>query len=347
MRPVRTLAGLAALTAAALMLAACSNSDPQASSAAGPKSDVTLTLYNAQHEDLADAMTKDFTAQTGIKVQLRNGEDFELANQLVAEGGASPADVFITENSPAMSLVAGKGGFSTVDTATQSQVPARFAAPDKSWVGFAARQTVLVYNPSLLPKEQLPKSLLDLASPQWNGKYGVAPGGADFQAIVSAVLAIKGPEQTATWLTGLKTNAKVYPGNGAIMKAVNAGQIPAGVIYHYYWYKDRAESGANSAKTELHLFDAKDPGAFLSVSGAGVVKSSKHPKEAQQLVAYLTSKKGQEVLSNSTALEYSIASDVPANSKLKPLSELSPPDVDLNKLNGPEVVSMMQKAGLL
>ena len=38
------------------------------------------------------------------------------------------------------------------------------------------------------------------------------------------------------------------------MKAVNAGEIPAGVIYHYYWYKDRAESGANSANTELHLF---------------------------------------------------------------------------------------------
>jgi iron(III) transport system substrate-binding protein len=344
MRAVRALACLAALTAAALTVAACSNSE---SSAGSPTSGVTLTLYNAQHEDLADAMTKDFTAQTGIKVQLRNGEDFELANQLVAEGDASPADVFITENSPAMSLVAGKGGFSTVDSATQSQVPARFTAPDKSWVGFAARQTVLVYNPSLLPKGQLPKSLLDLASPQWKGKYGVAPGGADFQAIVSAVLAIKGPEQTATWLSGLKTNAKIYPGNGAILKAVNAGQIPAGVIYHYYWYKDRAESGANSAKTELHLFDAKDPGAFLSVSGAGVVKASKHPKEAQQLVAYLTSKKGQEVLSNSTALEYSIASDVPANSKLKPLSELSPPDVDLNKLNGPEVVSMMQKAGLL
>ncbi|GAA3776415.1 iron ABC transporter substrate-binding protein [Plantactinospora mayteni] len=344
MRGARALAGIAAITL--LATTGCSTSEPTTEAGTDP-SDVTLTLYNAQHVDLAEAMVKDFTAQTGIKVQLRNGKDFELANQIVAEGAASPADVFITENSPAMSLVAAKSGFATVDPDTQRQVPARFTPPDKSWVGFAARQTVFVYNPSLLPAAQLPTSLLDLAKPEWKGRYGIAAAGADFQAIVSAVLALQGPEQTSAWLTGLKTNAKIYPGNGAILKAVNAGEIPAGVIYHYYWYKDRAESGANSSKTELHLFDAKDPGAFLSVSGAGVLKSSKHPKEAQQLVAYLTGAKGQQILSDSTALEYSIASDVPANAKLKPLSELSPPDVDLSRLNGPEVIALMQKAGLL
>jgi iron(III) transport system substrate-binding protein len=42
-----------------------------------------------------------------------------------------------------------------------------------------------------------------------------------------------------------------------------------------------------------------------------------------------------------------VASDVPANPKLKPMSELSPPDVDLSKLNGPETVELMQQAGLL
>src|SRR5690348_6631627 len=43
--------------------------------------DVSLTLYNAQHEDLVRAMTEGFTKQTGIVVELRNGKDFEFANQ--------------------------------------------------------------------------------------------------------------------------------------------------------------------------------------------------------------------------------------------------------------------------
>lgn len=312
-----------------------------------PASNVTLTLYNAQRVELAEAWTADFTKETGIKVNIRSGKDFELANQIVQEGAGSPADLFITENSPAMTLVANKGQFAPVDKATLAQVPSRFASPNGDWLGIAARATVLVYNPSMLAASALPASIMDLSAPAWKGKIGVAAAGADFQAIVSAVLALKGPDATAAWLKGLKENAKIYSGNGAVMRAVNAGEISAGVIYHYYWFQDRAESGANSSKTELLFFGGKDPGGFVSVSGGGVLKSSKYPKEAQMLLAYITGKRGQQLLADSAFLEYTVGSDVAANPKLKPLSEISPPDVDLSKLNGPQTVELMQQAGLL
>jgi iron(III) transport system substrate-binding protein len=188
---------------------------------------------------------------------------------------------------------------------------------------------------------------MDLAQPRWKGKIGIAPAGADFQAIVSAVVATKGEAAGAQWLKGLKENAKAYQGNGAVMKAVNSGELQAGIIYHYYWYKDRAESGANSKNTELHYFGNKDPGAFVSISGAGVLRSSKHQAEAQQLVKYLTGKDGQKALADSGSMEYAITAAMPANSKLKPLAALGQPDVDPAKLNGPRVVEMMQQAGLL
>jgi len=307
----------------------------------------TLTLYNAQHEDLMALMVADFTKTTGIKVNMRHGADFELGNQLVQEGAVSPADVFVTENSPAMTLVDSKGLFAKVDDATLAQVPAQFAPADKDWVGFAARSTVFVYNPTDLKAADLPASIMDLSQPKWKDKVGVSPAGADFQAIVSAVLALKGEPATVAWLKGLKDNAKVYQGNSAVMKAVNAGEISSGVIYHYYWYKDQAESGANSKHVKLLYFGNQDPGAFLSISGAGVIKSSKHPAEAQQLVKYLNGPAGQKVLADSTALEYPIGNGAMANKALKPLSELSPPTVDLASLNGPKVVELMQQAGLL
>src|SRR5262252_1195279 len=78
-------------------------------------SDTTLTLYNAQHEDLVTAMVDGFTRDTGIKVDIRSGKDFELANQIVQEGSSSPADLFITENSPAMQVVQAQGLFAPVD----------------------------------------------------------------------------------------------------------------------------------------------------------------------------------------------------------------------------------------
>ena len=349
----RPIALLAAVVSLAFLGSACSSasSTDKSTKSSGSPADLDtsaeLVLYNAQHEDLMQTLVDGFTEETGIKVTMKNGKDFELANQLVQEGAASPADVFATENSPAMTLVDSKDLFAPVDKSTLANVPAQFVPSSKNWTGFAARATVVVYNKDKLTKDQLPTSIMDLSKPEWQGKFGIAAGGADFQAIVSAVLADKGAAETEKWLTGLKDNAKVYQGNGAVMKAVNAGEIEAGVIYHYYWYKDQAESKANSGNTELEFLGNKDPGAFVSVSGAGVLKSSKHPKEAQKFAEYLTSKAGQTALSGSTAMEYSIASDVPSNPALKPLSELDPPKLDVAKLNGPKVVELMQQAGLL
>lgn len=325
----------AIIVIAATTLAACGGGDGDG-----------LVVYNAQHEDLMNEMVSAFTAETGIKVKLRSGEDFELANQLVEEGSGSPADVFVTENSPAMTLVDGGGGFAKLDAATLAQVPSRFAPSDGDWIGFAARSTVLVYQKKLSAGD-LPASIMDLAEPKWKGRVGIAAAGADFQAIVSAVVAVEGEAAAARWLEGLKTNAKIYQNNVAVMRAVNDGEIDTGIVYHYYWYKDQAESGDNSANTALHFFGGKDAGAFLSVSGAGVLKASTRQAQAQQFVRFLSGKSGQQVLADSAALEYAVGKDAPSQPKLKPIAELDPPDVDIATLNGPRVVELMRRAGLL
>jgi iron(III) transport system substrate-binding protein len=340
----RSATVVAAGLTAVLALAACGSGSSGAGSGGGA---TTLTLYNAQHEDLMKLMVAGFTKETGIKVNMRNGEDFELANQLVQEGKASPADVFVTENSPAMTLVDGAKGFTKVDAAALNQVPSQFAPKDGNWVGFAARSTVLAYNKTQLKPAQLPVSILDLAKPQWKGKIGIASAGADFQAIVSAVVALEGEAKAEQWLKGLKENAKVYRGNNAVMQAVDKGEIQAGVIYHYYWFKDQAESGDNSNNTSLHYFGNKDPGAFLSVSGAGVLATSKHQKQAQQLVTFLNGPEGQKILADSAAMEYPIGKGATANKALKPLTQLDPPTVEVSTLNGSKVVELMQQAGLL
>lgn len=342
----RIVAIVAGSLAAALVLSAC-GSDSESNNASKTKDAGTLTLYNAQHEDLMKLLADDFTAKTGIKIEMRNGDDFELANQIVAEGDRSPADVFATENSPAMTLVANKGGFAKVDASTLANIPTGYSPKSGDWVGFAARSTVLAYNTKKLTEAQLPAGILDLAEPKWKGKIGMSPSGADFQAIVSAVLTLKGEAATEAWLKGLKRNAKFYEGNSTVMKAVNSGDIEAGVIYHYYWFKDQNESGANSNNIKLDYFGNQDPGAFVSVSGAGVLKSSKHQKLAQKFVGYLTSVDGQKVLAESSAMEYSLNPKATPNPKLKPIADLDAPAIDVTTLNGAKVVTLMQQAGIL
>jgi iron(III) transport system substrate-binding protein len=344
----RRAVGVACGLVLAVGVAACGDdSESTGNSASGSTGKAELTLYNAQHEDLMVLMVDAFTKQTGIKVKMRSGDDLEMANQLVQEGKASPADVFVTENSPAMTLVDSRSGFAELDAATLGQVPARYAPSDKRWVGFAARATVLAYNKDKLTTAQLPASIMDLADPKWKGKVGYSPTGADFQAIVSAVVALKGEAAGKAWLEALKKNAVAYKGNSRVMKAVNDGDLEAGVIYHYYWYQDQAESGQNSDNVKLHFFGHQDPGAFTSVSGAGVLASSRHAAEAQRLVKFLTSREGQQVLAGSAALEYPVGSGVAADKVLKPLAALDAPAVDVTRLNSDTVVTMMQDAGIL
>lgn len=42
-------------------------------------------------------------------------------------------------------------------------------------------------------------------------------------------------------------------------------------------------------------------GGLITVSSAAALKSSKHPKEAQQLLAFMASEEGQRVITNTSA----------------------------------------------
>jgi iron(III) transport system substrate-binding protein len=337
-RLVRGTAAIASTLAVVTALAACGS---------GGSSEEKLTVYSAQHESLVRAMVTGFTEETGIKLEFRDANDSELANQIVQEGDASPADVFLTENSPSIDVVDRKKLLAPLDQATLDQVGEQYRPSSGNWVGFAARSTVLDYNPSLVPEAELPASILDLARPEYQGRIGIASGGADFQAIVSAVLALKGEEATREWLTGLKKNAGIYASNTAVMKAVDQGEIEMGVMYHYYWYRDRAEHGQNGDDTELHYFGNQDPGAFISVSGAGVLASSDQPEAAQRLVAFLASPEAQRRLADSSALEYAVGTRVASADVLPPLEGLNAPVVDPGSLNAPQVTQLMQEVGLL
>jgi iron(III) transport system substrate-binding protein len=333
--PRRTIAGLVSTVGVTAALTGC-----------GSDAD-TLTVYSAQHESLVRAMLEDFTEQTGIELEFRDANDSELANQIVQEGEASPADVFLTENSPSIDVVDKAGLLEPLDEATLDQVGEQYRPDSGAWVGFAARSTVLAYNPADVAEAELPASILDLAAPEWQGRVAIAAGGADFQAIVSAVLAIEGEDATREWLTGLERNAEVYSSNTAVMKAVDESEVDVGVMYHYYWYRDQAEGGLIGDDVALHYFRNQDPGAFVSISGAGVLASSDQKEAAQRLVKYLTSAAAQERLADSDALEYAVGNGVASAAALPPLESLQAPDVDPGSLNAPLVTELMQDVGLL
>lgn len=340
---------VALLTVAAIGLTACGTSGSGSAGATGGSGD-TITLYNGQHEQTTAALVKAFTAATGIKVNVRSDDETVLAQQMEQEGRASRADVFYTENSPALAELSGKGLLAPVDQNTLASVPAKFSSPTGDWVGVSARVSVLVYNTDEITPAQLPKSVMDLADPKWRGKISFAPGETDFQPIVTSVAKTAGDQGALTWLAGMKANLKGhdYPDNETIVAKVNSGDVEMGLINTYYWYRLRASLNGAAMHSALAPFAPADPGYLINVSGAAVLKSSKHQAAAQKFLAYLTSAAGQKVMAKSDSFEYPIGSGVVATDGQQPLDTLRPAPMTIADLgNGQHAVALLQQAQLL
>ncbi len=309
----------------------------------------SITLYSAQHEQVVDMLTAQFTKETGIAVRVHEGEGPELASQLLAEGTHSPADLFFTENSPELVLLDEHGLLAPVDPATLACVPAVDSAPDGNWIGLLARENVLAYNTRLISADALPASLMDLADPAWKGRIAIAPADADFLPLVSAVIRLKGKTAALAWLQGLKANAAIYDDDEGVVAAVNRGSVPVGVINSYYWERLATELGANNMHSAVYHFSHHDVGALVNVSGAAVLKSAKNPTGAQKFLAFLVTGQAERMLAQSTVdFEYPLVAGIAANPALKPLDQLSPPSISPAALGDDhEAAMLLREAGLI
>jgi iron(III) transport system substrate-binding protein len=332
---------LAAAALASLVLTAC-----------GSASNVTtITLYNGQHVQTTDSLVAAFEkANPNIKVDVRSDDEDIFDALIVQEGSRSPADVFYTENSPALEYLQQRGLLAPVNPSTLAKTPGKYNSPQGDWVGVSARVSVLIYNPSLIKKSQLPTHVLQLANPKYKGKLAFAAGETDFQPIVTSLLKAYGKSRTLAWLDGIKANAgsHIYSANEIITNDVNRGVVALGLINQYYWYRLGAQIGKSNIHSKIAYLAPRDPGYVLDVSGAGILKSSTHKAAAQKFLAFIVSAKGQEIIAHSISFEYPIASGVTTAQPETPFQDLEPYPINIGQLGtGARAIALLREAQLL
>jgi iron(III) transport system substrate-binding protein len=306
-----------------------------------------IVLYNGQHPQLTNALVRAFTRQTGIKVSVRTGDGIVLADQILQEGAGSPADVYLTENSPELMNLEAHRLLARLPGSILDQIPAREQSPDGDWVGVALRVSSLAYDPALIRRSQLPGSILQLAGPEWKGRIAVAPTDSDFPPVVGAVIATYGKTATAQWLAGIKRNAQTYQDEEGVVAAVNRGDVAAGLVNQYYWYRLRLELGPNGIHSGLAYFPGHDPGGIENIAGAAVLASSRHRQAAEAFVRFITSAAGQRILSASYDFEYPARPGIAPNPALPPLSSIAPATLSPVALGTDQAaVQLIEQAGL-
>lgn len=344
-RPTRALARtLARVAVAASLLATLAGCGSPAA-----KNPTTLILYNGQHVQTTGSLVAGFEKQTGIQVEVRSNDEDVLADQIVEEGKDSPADLIYTENSPALEYLQKQNLLAQVPKSVLEHVPSKYNSPAGDWVGVSARVSVLVYNTRLLRPSQLPTSVMQLADPKWRGLLAIAPGETDFQPIITSIVRTYGLTAALQWLEAIKTNAeRVYPDNETITSMVNSGQAAIGIINHYYWYRLRAEIGAAQMHSAIAYFAPHNPGYVLDVSGAAVLKSSRHRAAADEFLDFLVSRQGEEILAHSDSFEYPLGSGVVTAQPLRPFASLQPAPLTIADLgDGAEAVALLHQSQLL
>lgn len=283
----------------ALLLTACNSEEPAPKADAAPEAAApqTVTIYSGRGESLVGPLLEQVQEATGVKVEVQYGGTSELATRLLAEGDASPADVFLAQDPGHLGALAAKGVLAPLPEDLLSQVAPAYRDDGGRWIGTSGRLRVLVVHTGRVPEDKRPTRLEDLASPEWKGRLGWAPGNGSFQAHVSALRSVWGDEKTKTWLKGVAANSpSVYPKNSPQVEAAGSGAIDVGWVNHYYLYKfDHKALGVTN-----HSFEPGDPGNLMMLSGAGIRAGSPHAEAAQKVVAFLVSEQAQKYFAKET-----------------------------------------------
>jgi len=351
-RPPRRLlaAGLRILlTTGLLATAACGADSPDGADDVVAAAEAgELVVYSGRNENLVSPLLEQFTEATGIEVATRYGGSAELAAQLLEEGDRTPASVFLSQDAGALGALQDAGRLEPLDPATLDKVPAQYRSSQGRWVGVSGRSRVLVYNPDLVGAAALPTSVFDLTAPQYKGKVAYAPTNASFQSFVTGMRVSAGEERTKAFLEGFKANEpRAYDGNVLIVDAVNDGQIPFGLVNHYYLYEKAAEQGGlDNLTARNYLFPGDDPGSLVNVAGVAVL-AGQQSQDAQTFVDYLLGTQAQTYFAERTKefpLIEGVQADVPG---LPPLSDLQGPKVDLSQLDSLEqTLQLLDEVGL-
>lgn len=292
----------------------------------------SLTVYSGRTENLIGPLIEEFSAETGIDVEIKYGGSADLALLITEEGDRSPADVFISQSPGAVGFLVEQRLLRSLDDAVLSLVPDEFRNRDGYWIGLSGRVRVLVYNSELFDRTELPSSVFELTDNRFRGEVGLAPANGSFQDFVTAMRAIRGDDATLQWLDGLEANdAQTYANNTAIVQAVGRGEIPLGLVNHYY--NERALAEDPDLASANYFFPDGDVGSLVIVTAMGVLDSSDEQSRANRFVEFMLGESAQTFFSQET-LEYPISAGVAPAPGLPALGTLNVATYDFDQLGG-------------
>ncbi len=327
-----------------------SQSDSKGASRANER---VVNVYSARHYDSDAELFQKLTKESGLKVNVVEGQDDELIERLKTEGANSPADVFITVDAGRLWRAEENGLFQPIQSKLlEENIPANLRHPKGLWFGLTKRTRAIVYNKTKIKPTQL-STYEALAQPQWKGKVCVRSSNNVYnQSLLGSMIESKGATATQAWAKGLVQNFVRSPQGGDTdqIKAVAVGTCDVAIANHYYYLRlQQSKIPANqalAAKVGIFFPNQGDRGTHVNISGAGVVAHAPHKKEAIEFLEFLTSLEAQKLFAEGND-EYPVVTNAQLPAPLKAFGTFKTDTVNVSAYgrNSPEAVKIADRAG--
>jgi iron(III) transport system substrate-binding protein len=278
-----------------------------------------VNVYSGRQEILIRPLLDEFTAATGLRVNVVSAKADTLLERLRREGMNSPADVLLTVDAGRLIRAKEAGVLQAVHSAAlTAAVPPQYRDPEGFWYGLSVRARPIMYARDRVDPGEL-STYEDLASPTWKGRVCVRSSNNIYnQSMLAAMIVHLGAAQTEGWARGLVENFARPPqgGDRDQIRAVAAGECDVALANTYYLANLAASPKAAdrdaAAKVAIFWPNQDGRGTHVNISGAAVTASTRHKQDAIRLIEFLADDRAQRIYAE-TVQEYPVKPGIAAS----------------------------------
>ncbi len=300
--------------------------------------DKVLNLYSSRHYQTDEALYRNFTEKTGIRInRIEAGED-ALIERMKNEGARSPADVLLTVDAGRLWRAEQAGLLQPIRSKVlESRIPGELRHPQGLWFAFSMRARPVFYAKGRVDPAAI-RDYEDLAEPRFKGKVCVRSSSNIYNlSLMGSMIANVGPEKAEAWAKGVVANMARSPKGGDTdqLKALAAGECDIAIANTYYFVRllksAKPDERAAAAKIGVVFPNQGNRGTHVNVSGAGVAKNAPHRDAAIRFLEYLASPEAQAYFANGNN-EYPVVGKVQGNPELAALGDFKRDSVNVSLL---------------
>lgn len=312
-----------------------------------------LNIYSARHYDTDLEIYARFSEETGIKINLIEGQSEELLARLAQEGEFSPGDVLLTVDAGRLWRAEQAGLFAPVSSEIiDERVPSHLRHPEGLWFGISKRARIVIFNKETGAPQGL-EAYADLADPAFEGQICVRSSNSIYNiSLLASIIAHDGAEEAERWAEGVVANfARAPQGNDtAQIKAVAAGECPLGIANTYYVGRllgsDDLADQEIAGKIGVVFPNQADRGTHVNISGAGLLAHAPNRDNAIRFLEFLTGDWAQNKLAEGNN-EYPAVASVDARGPITSLGVFKEDDINASSLgiNQALAIRIFDRAG--